>query len=185
MLIPLMAIVAILIFILDPGPVIYRHARIGKDGREFGCFKFRTMVTNADVLLAGILNEQPDLKNEWDLNRKLSADPRIIQGIGDFLRRSSLDELPQLFNILKGDMSFTGPRPVTHQEVKLYGSDATWYMKVRPGLTGLWQVKGRGVTTFQERVAMDVHYVRTRSLWSDILLILQTPAVVLRGRGAY
>jgi exopolysaccharide production protein ExoY len=185
MVLPLMLLLAILIYVRDPGPVIYRHTRIGQNGKAFGCFKFRTMVTNADALLEKILSEKPALKDEWERTHKLSSDPRIIPKIGSFMRRSSLDELPQLFNILMGDMSFTGPRPVTKQEVALYGTDAAWYLKVRPGLTGLWQVQGRSTTTFQERVAMDVHYVRTRSFLKDIWIILQTPAVVLRGRGAY
>lgn len=185
MVFPLLLIVALLIFVADPGPVIYKHRRIGQNGRAFGCFKFRTMVVDADAVLTDILQNQPDLKEEWDRSRKLTQDPRIIRKIGRYLRKSSLDELPQLFNILIGDMSFTGPRPVTEQEVALYGDDASWYLKVRPGLTGLWQVQGRSNTTFKERVAMDVHYVRTRSFLTDLWIILQTPAAVLRGRGAY
>jgi exopolysaccharide production protein ExoY len=167
----------------DPGPVIFRHARTGRHGRSFGCLKFRTMVPNAELVLREILQRDPELRVEWLRDHKLRNDPRVTS-IGRFLRRTSLDELPQLWNVLKGDMSLVGPRPVVPEEWQRYGRHLDTYLAAKPGVTGLWQVMGRSDTCYRRRVALDSYYVRKRSLFLDIFILMRTVKVVVRGRGA-
>jgi len=167
----------------DRGPVIYRHPRTGRDGKTFGCLKFRTMVPNAEQVLRNLLDEDPELSGEWLRDQKLRNDPRVTT-IGRFLRRTSLDELPQLWNVLKGDMSLVGPRPVVREEWERYGRRLHHYLAARPGVTGLWQVMGRSDSCYRRRVALDCFYVRKRSLLLDVFILLRTVKVVLRGRGA-
>jgi undecaprenyl-phosphate galactose phosphotransferase len=165
-------------------PVLFRHRRIGRNGAVFKCLKFRSMVPDAENVLRRLLKEHPELRDEWTENHKLRNDPRITT-IGRFLRRTSLDELPQLWNVLRGDMSLVGPRPIVRAELLRYGRQAANYLAVKPGLTGLWQVKGRSDTTYRRRVAMDKYYVRNRSMWMDLYIVAITAAVVLRRAGAY
>src|SRR6185437_1396175 len=160
-------IVAVMALIrLGGTPVIFRHRRIGQSGSAFDCLKFRTMVPDAENVLRRLLKEHPEIRDEWTQNHKLRDDPRITP-IGRFLRRTSLDELPQLWNVLRGDMSLVGPRPIVRVELLRYGKQAALYLAVKPGLTGLWQVKGRSDTTYRRRVAMDKYYVRNRNLLMD------------------
>ena len=182
---PLLVFIAYKIHKEDPGPIIFSHTRIGKDGKEFSCYKFRTMVVNSDEVLEKYLLQNPVAKAEWESNFKLKDDPRITP-IGEFLRKSSLDELPQIFNVLKGDMSLVGPRPVVREELDRYYCEATKdYYSVRPGITGLWQVSGRNDVSYDKRVAMDVEYIRTHNLWMDIVLLYKTIDVVWNKKGAY
>ncbi|WP_439578512.1 sugar transferase [Elioraea sp.] len=181
---PLMAVIALLIA-RDGGPVLYAHRRVGRDGASFGCLKFRSMVVDADLRLAELLERDPVARAEWETTRKLRRDPRVT-AVGRFLRASSLDELPQLINVLKGEMSLVGPRPVQQSELNaFYGAAASYYRAVRPGLTGPWQVSGRNDTSYADRVALDVRYVAEASLLDDIRILLRTPFAVLRRRGAY
>jgi Undecaprenyl-phosphate galactose phosphotransferase WbaP len=180
---PLMLVVG-LVLVRDRGPIIYSHSRTGRHGRTFGCLKFRTMVPNAEQVLLDLLNQDPQLQLEWRRDQKLRNDPRVT-AIGRFLRRTSLDELPQLWNVLKGDMSLVGPRPVVREEWQRYGRRLDTYLAAKPGVTGLWQVMGRSDSCYRRRVALDSYYVKKRSLLLDIFILLQTVKVVLRGRGAY
>ena len=166
------------------GPVFYRQRRIGRYGRSFHLYKFRTMVQNADQLLQTYLDKSPELKFEWQTTHKLQKDPRVTR-VGAFLRKSSLDELPQLWNIFIGEMSLIGPRPIVDDEVEKYSSCYELYKQVRPGLTGLWQVSGRSDTSYERRVELDEYYVLNRSLKLDLEILLKTILVVLRGKGAY
>jgi len=179
---PLFLVVALMVS-LDGGPVFYRHKRIGRDGKPFGCLKFRTMILGAEACLNEYLSYHPEQRREWEQDQKLAFDPRVT-AIGNVLRRLSLDELPQLVNVLVGEMSLVGPRPVTEGELKHYGAAASAYLAVRPGLTGLWQVSGRNDVSYATRVAMDEAYVRNFSLWNDIVILLRTPGVVLSKKGA-
>jgi undecaprenyl-phosphate galactose phosphotransferase len=163
---------------------LFWHKRIGRNGRSFYCVKFRTMVRNAEHVLRPLLNEHPELRDEWTKNFKLRDDPRITM-TGRVLRLTSLDELPQLWNVLRGEMSLVGPRPIVRAELLRYGRNASRYLAVKPGLTGLWQVKGRSDTTYRRRVAMDKYYVRNQSILLDIYILAATPAAVLRRNGAY
>jgi undecaprenyl-phosphate galactose phosphotransferase len=165
------------------GPALYRHKRVGFEGRTFGCIKFRSMDINGDRILADLLASDPDAAAEWAATQKLRNDPRITP-IGRFLRHTSLDELPQLLNVIRGDMSLVGPRPVVQSELSFYGDDAEYYMQARPGVTGLWQVSGRSNTTYEQRVRLDVWYVRNWSLWHDLAILMKTIPVVLFRRGA-
>jgi undecaprenyl-phosphate galactose phosphotransferase len=165
------------------GPALYRHKRVGFDGRSFGCIKFRSMDVNADRLLADLLAHDADAAAEWAATQKLRNDPRITK-IGHFLRGTSLDELPQLLNVLRGEMSLVGPRPVVQSELSFYGENAEYYMQARPGLTGLWQVSGRSDTSYEQRVRLDVWYVRNWTLWHDLAILMKTIPVVLFRRGA-
>ena len=169
---------------LEGKPVLFRHKRIGRNGRIFQCIKFRTMVPNAEEALRHLLNEHPELRDEWTENHKLRNDPRV-SAMGRFLRLTSLDELPQLWNVLRGEMSLVGPRPIVRAELLRYGRDASKYLAVKPGLTGLWQIKGRSDTTYRRRVAMDRYYVQNRNILLDIYIVAATPAAVLRRSGAY
>ncbi len=181
---PLMIIIAVLVYISDRGPVFYAQRRIGRDGKSFYCFKFRTMVTNADVRLRELLERDPEARASWDLDHKLKNDPRITS-IGGFLRKSSLDELPQLFNVLIGDMSLVGPRPIVEAEVIRYGRYFHSYCSVRPGITGLWQVNGRNDVSYRRRVAFDVIYARNNSLQLNFKILFATVPAILLSRGSY
>lgn len=182
----LLAFLVIMIFIkLDSnGPVFYRQARIGRKGRKFYVYKFRTMVQNADEILQTYLNNSPELRAEWLATHKLKQDPRVTR-VGAVLRKLSLDELPQLWNIWIGDMSVIGPRPIVDDEVEKYGGCFQLYIQVRPGLTGLWQVSGRNDTTYERRVELDEYYILNRSLSLDLQIIWKTIFVVVGRKGAY
>lgn len=180
---PLIVIIVALIR-LNGKPVLFRHRRIGRHGQMFHCIKFRTMVPNAEEALRRLLNEHPELRDEWTENHKLRNDPRVF-ALGRILRLTSLDELPQLWNVLRGEMSLVGPRPIVRVELLRYGRNASRYLAVKPGLTGLWQVKGRSNTTYRRRVAMDKFYIQHQSILLDIYILSATPAAVLRRSGAY
>jgi len=177
-------VITVLIKFDSPGPVFYRQTRIGRFGRKFYIYKFRTMVQNADQILRNYLDSSPELKAQWLATHKLKQDPRVTR-LGTMLRKSSLDELPQLWNIIVGDMSLIGPRPIVEAEVEKYGKCFDLYVQVRPGLTGLWQVSGRNDTTYEHRVKLDEYYVRNKSLKFDLQILWQTLFVVLRKTGAY
>jgi undecaprenyl-phosphate galactose phosphotransferase len=165
-------------------PLIYGHQRIGQNGKLFRCYKFRTMIPDAERVLKDLLERSPEAAAEWAKDFKLRNDPRITP-IGRFLRRTSLDELPQLWNVLKGEMSLVGPRPVVLEELARYGEYADYYLQSKPGITGVWQVSRRSDTTYEERVSMDAWYARNWSLWYDFVILLKTVAAVAQGRGAY
>jgi len=181
---PLIAAIALLIRISSPGPVIYRQERIGRGGRRFRAWKFRTMVADADKRLEWYLARNPNMRKEWEMNHKLRNDPRVTR-IGHWLRKTSLDELPQLWNVLLGEMSLVGPRPIVKAEINKYGESFDLYTRVLPGITGLWQISGRNNTTYAERVHLDSYYVRNWSPWLDTYILARTVKVVLRGEGAY
>jgi Undecaprenyl-phosphate galactose phosphotransferase WbaP len=181
---PLMLIIALIIKLDSKGAVIYKQTRLGRFGRLFPTYKFRTMKLGADQLLESYLQENQAAKEEWQITRKLKNDPRVTR-VGKFLRRSSLDELPQLLNIFKGDMSFVGPRPITKEELSYYGNNAHLYTQVLPGLTGLTQVSGRSNLSYEERVKLDSYYARNWSVWLDIVILAKTVVAVARGKGAY
>lgn len=168
----------------SPGPVIFKHKRIGKNGKEFYCYKFRSMVSDADERLQKLLATDPQARLEWHWDFKLKNDPRITKS-GKFLRKTSLDELPQIFNVLKGEMSLVGPRPIIADEVSYYGKYIEDYYMVRPGITGMWQTSGRSDTGYKERVELDSWYVRNWNIWFDVVLLWRTMKVVVRGKGAY
>ncbi len=182
---PLILAICILVKWKSPGPVLYRHqGRIGRGGVRFGALKIRTMVNNADEVLKEHLKSDPQARHEWEANQKLQNDPRIIRGIGHFLRRTSLDELPQLVNVIVGDMSLVGPRPIVSAEIEKYGDVFELYKRVRPGLTGVWQVSGRNNTSYADRVRLDAYYVRNWSLWLDYFVLLRTVRTVLLREGS-
>lgn len=183
-LLPVMLLIAGVISVFHGGPVLFAHERIGRHGERFKCLKFRTMRTDADVVLEKCLATNAEMRAEWDATAKLKDDPRVMP-IGEILRKSSLDELPQLFNVLRGQMSLVGPRPITFDESRHYGDDFIHYLAMRPGISGLWQVSGRNDTTYAERVSLDVDYARHRSFAGDFAILLRTVDVVFRGRGAY
>ncbi len=180
---PVFLLLALLVGLTSGWPVLYRARRLGKNGRHFKIIKFRTMCRNADSRLQELLRSDPELEREWRTNYKLRHDPRITR-IGNFLRRTSLDELPQLFNVLAGDMSLVGPRPIIDDEVPCFGRGYELRSKVRPGITGLWQVSGRSDIDYEERVELDVAYIMNWSLWLDYLILLRTIRAVFCGRGA-
>lgn len=182
---PILIFIAIWIYIDSPGPVIFKHTRIGKNGKKFPCYKFRSMCIDAKEKLAELLENDPVAKAEWERDFKLKNDPRITKS-GAFLRRTSLDELPQIFNVLKGDMSLVGPRPVIEEELERYGDEyVNDYLMVKPGITGMWQINGRNDTSYAERVCMDSWYVRNWSIWIDNLILWRTLKSVIRCKGAY
>jgi lipopolysaccharide/colanic/teichoic acid biosynthesis glycosyltransferase len=178
---PLMVVIALLLKHRH-GSIIYRHRRIGRDGRAFECLKFRTMVADADNVLDELLDQHPEMKAEWVRDHKLRHDPRITP-VGRFLRHTSLDELPQLWNVVRGEMSLVGPRPVVREELMRYGRNLPTYLSARPGITGLWQVMGRNDTSYRRRVALDVYYVRKQNLLLDLFILLKTTRVVVTGGG--
>jgi lipopolysaccharide/colanic/teichoic acid biosynthesis glycosyltransferase len=183
---PVLLLLALLVKLTSRGPVFYVQQRVGRDYRSFGCIKFRTMRRDADRVLGVLLAESPDLAEEFRNDFKLKNDPRITR-LGKFLRRSSLDELPQFVNVLRGEMSVVGPRPIVRKEISRYGDAMDEVLAVRPGLTGLWQVSGRNNLSYAERVELDVRYARSRNLRIDLAIILRTVGVILdpSDRGAY
>jgi Undecaprenyl-phosphate galactose phosphotransferase WbaP len=183
-LMPLLVAIAIAIKIDSEGPILYPHRRIGRGGREFMAWKFRSMVQNADAILRRHLEENPEFQEEWACNQKLRNDPRVTR-LGSFLRRTSLDELPQLWNVIRGEMSLVGPRPIVREEIPRYGSDFETYTWVPSGLTGLWQVSGRSETSYQERVDYDRFYVHNWSVWLDLCILFRTIGTVLSRAGAF
>lgn len=184
LILPLLLFIALLIKITSEGPVLYGHKRVGLNGKYFKAYKFRTMVKDADKKLKSLLETDAGLRKEWEESHKLKDDPRVTK-IGKFLRKISLDEFPQLINILKGEMSLVGPRPVTGEEIEKYGENAKRVLSVKPGLTGLWQISGRSDTAYAERVSYDLYYLQSWSVWLDLWIIYSTPRAVIRGRGAY
>lgn len=181
---PLLLIVALIVKLSDRGPVLYSHTRIGFGGAPFGCMKFRTMKTDASAQLVELLQNNPAARSEWEATRKLKNDPRIT-AVGDILRRSSIDELPQLINIVRGEMSLVGPRPVTAEELPRYGEHMWAYMAVRPGLTGQWQTSGRNDVSYDYRVSLDVHYLNNWSLARDFVIVAKTIPALFSQRGSY
>ena len=183
---PLFVLMTLLVKLSSAGPIFYVQERVGRNYRRFGCIKFRTMYSEADDLLLNLLDKSPELKIEFERDFKLRKDPRITP-VGMFMRRSSLDELPQFINIIMGDMSLVGPRPIVEKEIPKYGDFMDTIVSVRPGLTGLWQVSGRNNLSYQRRVQLDFIYATNRSLLLDIRVILRTFGVLLfpRDRGAY
>lgn len=182
---PLFIIIGIIIRCTSNGPIFYFQERIGRGGVPFKCYKFRTMHPDAEDRLQLILASDPQKKDEWQNNHKLKNDPRITS-IGKFLRKTSLDEFPQFWNVIRGDLSVVGPRPVVHEEIVYhYGPKAYKILSIRPGLTGIWQVSGRGTTGYTKRILLDEHYVDTRSFILDIKIILKTIPSMITAKGAY
>lgn len=175
-----MLLISLLIKLESPGPAIYRHQRIGKNGKPLTLLKFRSMYVNADEMMKAFT---PAQKAEWEENFKLEHDPRITR-MGHFLRRSSLDELPQLINILKGELSIVGPRPVVAKELEKYGDNQAKFLSVTPGLTGYWQAYARSTCSYEKRMEMELHYVDNASFWWDIKIMFATVGAVFRGFGA-
>jgi len=182
---PIGIISALLIKLTSPGPIFYSSKRVGKDGQPIYCWKFRTMYHDADKKLLQLLRENPKLQQEWDTYFKLKDDPRI-SSIGKILRKTSLDELPQFFNVLKGDLSVVGPRPVTEEEIRKYfGQKASKILSVRPGLTGIWQTSGRSLLTFEERIQLEESYIDRQSLTLDLRIIFKTIPAMFFTKGAF
>jgi undecaprenyl-phosphate galactose phosphotransferase len=181
---PVLLLIALAICMETPGAPVFAHWRVGRSGRPFPCLKFRTMVRNSAEMLETILCDDPSAKQEWENDFKLRCDPRITR-VGEFLRRTSLDELPQLLNVVIGQMSLVGPRPIIHEEIAKYGEAIADYYLVRPGLTGLWQVSGRNDLSYEQRVELDSWYVRNWSPWFDLTILFRTIGVVLGRKGAY
>lgn len=181
---PILLFISVWIYLDSPGPIIFSHIRIGKDGKEFPCYKFRSMCVDANSRLKKLLEDDPCAKEEWDKNFKLKNDPRITKS-GAFLRKTSLDELPQIFNVLKGEMSLVGPRPIIKAEMERYGDYINDYLMVKPGITGMWQVSGRNDIDYSERVLLDSWYVRNWNIWIDFVMLFKTFKVVIRKDGAY
>ena len=181
---PLFLMLMLLVKFSDRGPAFYGHRRVGHSGKSFRCLKFRTMVVDGDKVLQAYLHANPKATEEWLATRKLQNDPRVTL-VGAVLRKLSLDELPQLINIIRGEMSIVGPRPVVEDELELYETAAIYYLQSRPGLTGLWQVSGRNDVSYASRVAFDTHYVKNWSLGSDMMIIAKTIPAVCLSRGSY
>lgn len=181
---PVMVLVALAVRLTSRGPVLFAHRRVGRGGKRFACFKFRTMVVDADAQLRALLDRDGAARDEWQRSQKLRHDPRVTR-IGRFLRRTSLDELPQVFNVLRGDMSLVGPRPIIEAEIPRYGRHFAVYCRVRPGVTGLWQVQRHADTSYRRRVAFDVSFARARSLRLYLLILARTVPAVLIGKGAW
>jgi Undecaprenyl-phosphate galactose phosphotransferase WbaP len=180
---PFLVLLALLVK-RDGGPAVFGHVRVGLNGRRFRCLKFRSMVINADQVLKQLIETDPQARAEWEREFKLKNDVRVTP-VGRFLRRTSLDELPQLWNVVRGDMSLVGPRPVIDQELARYGADVDYYLMAKPGMTGLWQVSGRSNTDYATRVSLDVAYVKNWSLARDVTILFKTFKVVVQGSGAY
>ena len=181
---PVFLLLAIMVGIDNRGRIFFAHRRVGRGGKEFPCYKFQTMVADADKALSEYLKVNPEARKEWEENFKLTNDPRVTK-LGAFLRETSLDELPQIFNVLRGEMSLVGPRPIVRKEIEKYGDNIREYYMVRPGITGMWQTSGRSDTTYEERVEMDTWYVRNWSVWLDMKYLVKTFAAVLARKGAY
>ena len=184
MISPVLLGIAIAVGIDNHGRIIFAHKRVGAAGKKFPCYKFQTMVPDAEAKLKKYLAENPEAQREWNETFKLTNDPRVTK-LGNFLRRTSLDELPQLWNVIRGEMSLVGPRPIVQAEVPRYGKNIREYYMVLPGITGMWQVSGRSDTTYPERVAMDTWYVRNWSVWIDLMYLFKTVKAVFTGKGAY
>ncbi|MSU09389.1 undecaprenyl-phosphate galactose phosphotransferase WbaP [Veillonellaceae bacterium WCA-693-APC-5D-A] len=183
-ILPLLLALSILVGIDNKGRIFFAHRRVGRNGREFPCYKFQTMVPDADKVLIQYLSVNAAARREWEDSFKLTNDPRVTR-LGAFLRKTSLDELPQVFNVLRGEMSLVGPRPIVRAEIAKYGKNIREYYMVRPGITGMWQTSGRSDTTYEERVAMDTWYVRNWSIWLDIKYLIKTFTTVISRKGAY
>lgn len=181
---PLMTVLAVAIKVTSPGPIIFRHRRIGRDGVEFECLKFRSMRQDAEAQLQRLLASDEALRREFEETFKLRNDPRVTR-IGRVLRATSLDELPQLLNVLRGEMSVVGPRPIVRKELERFGDALPSVLSVKPGMTGLWQVSGRSDLSYEDRVALDVQYASTRTLAGDLRICVRTAARLLRDNGAY
>lgn len=181
---PIFVLIMALVKFSDGGSIFYGHRRVGHNGTTFRCLKFRTMSENGDAILQEYLRQNPAAYEEWRATRKLQYDPRVTV-VGSVLRKLSLDELPQLINILRGEMSVVGPRPVVEDELELYEASAVYYLQTRPGLTGLWQVSGRNDVSYAARVAFDTHYVRNWSLVADLVIVARTIPAVCLSRGSY
>jgi Undecaprenyl-phosphate galactose phosphotransferase WbaP len=181
---PLMIFVALAVYLQDGGKAVFAHRRIGRDGRHFYCLKFRSMAVDAEQRLAELLARDPAARAEWEKDHKLRHDPRVTR-LGAFLRKTSLDELPQLFNVLRGEMSLVGPRPIVDGEVDKYGRRFRHYCAVKPGITGLWQVSGRNDTSYRTRVALDCLYAKRRNVALDTAVLARTVPAVLMRRGSY
>jgi exopolysaccharide production protein ExoY len=184
LLAPLLTLCFLACLLTSPGPAIFRHRRVGFAGKRFDCFKFRTMVHDSQDCLRDYLASNPEAEREWEATHKLQFDPRVT-AIGSILRKTSLDELPQLFNVLIGDMSIVGPRPVTEEELLKYSHSAGGYLSCRPGITGLWQVSGRSGTTYSKRVACDSYYAANWTMTLDLKILLVTLPVLLNADNAY
>lgn len=184
LLLPFFLIIALFIRLDSKGPVLFRHKRIGRKGKEFDCFKFRSMHIDSERRLKSYFKKYPEEQEEWERNFKLKRDPRVTR-VGRILRKTSLDELPQILNVLLGEMSLVGPRPIIEEEVPKYGKYIGDYLMVRPGITGVWQTSGRSDVSYEERVQMDTWYVRNWNFWFDIVLLWRTAKVVFLGKGAY
>lgn len=183
-LLPVCLLLMLLVKCSSKGPVFYKHLRVGQDSRGFHLYKFRTMFINSDVILAALLATDSEARQEWDEHYKLRHDPRVTP-LGALLRRTSLDELPQILNVLLGHMSFVGPRPIVHDEISRYGGAFAFYAAAKPGITGLWQVSGRGTVPYETRVSLDIKYVTTWSFLHDMRVLLKTARVVCNSEGAY
>jgi exopolysaccharide production protein ExoY len=181
---PVMALVAAAVALQDGGPAVFAHKRIGRHGKPFFCYKFRSMRVDADARLAELLASDAAAREEWARDHKLRRDPRVTP-LGEFLRRSSLDELPQFFNVLRGEMSLVGPRPIVEAERIKYGRRFQHYCAVKPGITGLWQISGRNDVAYRTRVALDTCYAKNKSLGLDLYILVMTVPSVLRARGCY
>ena len=184
LVLPFLLLIALLIKITSSGPVLYKHKRLGKDGNPFYTYKFRTMKKDAEQQLKKILESDAAIREEWEKNRKIKNDPRIT-AIGKILRRTSFDEFPQLINIIKGEMSLVGPRPIVYDEIEKYGDDYDLIFSIKPGLTGLWQVSGRSDTNYRDRISYDTYYLQSWSVWLDLWIILKTFGSIIFGKGAY
>ena len=182
-IVPLLLLITLAIRLESSGPILFRQTRVGRSGRHITIWKFRTMVADAEAQLAKCLREQPELRREWECDQKLKHDPRVTR-VGRLLRRTSLDELPQIFNVLAGDLSLVGPRPIVDEEIVKYREEFELYKRVRPGITGLWQVSGRNSLSYDERVDLDRYYICNWSVWFDIYILARTVPEVLLGRGA-
>lgn len=184
LILPFLLLIALAVKVDSPGSVLYGHKRLGRDGKPFTAWKFRSMVRDADARLAKRLDSDPEFKRQWESAYKLKDDPRITR-VGRFLRRTSLDEFPQLINVLKGEMSLVGPRPIVDAEIEKYGDAYARFSRMTPGMTGLWQISGRSDTGYEERVALDSFYSQSWSFWLDIYILMRTVGVVFHGKGAY
>lgn len=184
MVLPFLAALSAVLYLTDPGPIFYRHRRLGFRGRYFECLKFRSMRVDGDAILRDHLRKCPAARREWEETHKLRHDPRVTP-VGAVVRKLSLDEFPQLINVLRGEMSIVGPRPIVEAEVNRYGRHFEHYCRVRPGLTGLWQTSGRSDTSYQQRVRLDVAYVDRKSVLLDTWLIFKTVPAVMLARGSY
>lgn len=179
---PVLVVLGSVIYLHDRGKPFFVHNRLGHEGKSFGCIKMRSMVANAEEKLAEVLKKHPEWRQEWEESQKLTNDPRVTR-VGGFIRKTSLDEIPQLFNVLRGEMSLVGPRPIVRDELPRYGEDAISYLRLRPGVTGLWQTTGRNDVSYDERVAMDVLYERNVSFTEDLRILAMTIVTMLKRTG--